>query len=201
MWTWRYSFFFKEKGFNVTGIDLDDNHLEYVKSKGLNLFNKINTSHNEKFDLIIISHVLEHMKNPNIEIKRIRENWIKKDTIMYIEVPSVHSISSMYDSDILKYFHIAHCYHFTLSSFINFCKLNGLKILDINSKIQSIILFDTKSSEITLDFETTKNEILKIEYDYNYFGKLLKIKRILRRFFGKILNLLGIKSYILSLFR
>lgn len=194
-------FFFKEKGFNVTGIDFDDKHLEYGRSKGLNLFNKSEIDLNEKFDLIIISHVLEHMKNPDIEIQKIRDKLTKKDTLMYIEVPSIHSINSMYDYDILKYLHIAHCYHFTKSSFTNFCKLNGLKILHMNYKIQAIISLKEKNTEITFDFKTTKNEILNIERNYSYFGKLLILKRILRRFVGKILNLLGIKSYFLNLFK
>ena len=58
------------------------------RSKGLNLFDfdKSEIDLNEKFDLIIISHVLEHMKNPDIEIQKIRDKLTKKDTLMYIEV-------------------------------------------------------------------------------------------------------------------
>ena len=71
----------------------------------------------------------------------------------------------------------------------------------MNYKIQAIISLKEKNTEITFDFKTTKNEILNIERNYSYFGKLLILKRILRRFVGKILNLLGIKSYFLNLFK
>ena len=190
--------FFKEKGFDVTGIDYDQDHLNFGKSKNLNLINKIDKNLDEKFDLIIISHVLEHMKNPKDEIKKIKEKFVKQKTLLYVEIPSIHSIKSMYDSDILKYLHIAHCYHFSLNSFKNFCNLNGLKVLKINSKIQSILTFDESKSDITLNFNQCKNEILKIENTFRIFGNLLVLKRVIKRFIGRILNLLGIKLFILN---
>ncbi|WP_440932451.1 class I SAM-dependent methyltransferase [Candidatus Pelagibacter sp.] len=194
-------YFFKKMGFDVTGIDYDQDHLDFGKSKNLKLINKIDNDLDKKFDLVIISHVLEHIKNPINEIKKIKEKFVKQGTLLYVEVPSIHSIVSMYDSDILKYLHIAHCYHFSLNSFNNFCNLNGLKILKINSKIQSILSYDESKSDIILDFNQCKNEILKIENRYKTYGKLLILKRITRRFIGKILNLLGVKNFILNLFR
>ena len=190
--------FFKEKGFDVTGIDYDQRHLNYGKLKNLNLINKFNENLNKEFDLIIISHVLEHMKNPKNEIKKIKKKFTKKETLIYIEVPSIHSIPTMYDSDILKYLHIAHCYHFSLNSFKNFCNLNGLKILKLNSKIQSIVTFDQIKSAITLNFKQCKNELLKTENTFKTFGSILVLKKIIKRFIGRILNYFGIKLYILN---
>ena len=51
------------------------------------------------------------------------------------------------------------------------------------------------------NYEIFKNEILKIENTFRTFGNLLVLKRIIKRFIGKILNFLGIKSFILSFFK
>tara|TARA_B110000977_G_scaffold201338_1_gene295428 strand:+ start:8601 stop:9632 length:1032 start_codon:yes stop_codon:yes gene_type:complete len=192
--------YFKNKGFSVTGLDLDEEHLNYGKSQKLNLINKFNFESNYKFDLIIISHVLEHMKNPEIEIDIIK-NYAHKNTLLYIEVPSIHTIDNMYDSDFLKYLHIAHCYHFSLNSFKNFCIKKNLSILKINKKIQALCKVSIVCEEIKYHYNETREEIQNIEKKYLKFGKFLILKRLIRRFVGRILNKLGIKFYILNLFK
>ena len=182
--------FFSEKGFNVTGIDLDDTHLKFGREKNLNLFNRTQFRLEKKYDLILVSHVLEHLKNPKEELNFIKK-LCHKNTIIYIEVPSISMIGNMYDSDVLKYLHIAHCYHFSLSSFKNFCNKFGLKILKINSKIQAICSFEEKKYISNYNFSETKKELEKFENDYLKYGKILILKRIIRRFFGKILNYFG----------
>lgn len=194
-------FYFKEKGFDVTGIDYDENHLKYGRTKKLNLINKEKINIQKKFDFVIISHVLEHMKNPNFEIEKIKNQFSKNNTLIYIEVPSIHSISTMYDSDFLKYLHFAHCYHFSTKSFQNFCKKNGLKIMKMNSNIQSIVSFDEKKPNIELDYVSIKKEILKLENKYSKYGSFLIIVRIIRRNIGRILNFIGIKQIVLKILK
>ena len=74
----EFFFILKKKGFDVTGIDYDENHLKYGRTKKLNLINKEKINIQKKFDFVIISHVLEHMKNPNFEIEKIKNQFSKK---------------------------------------------------------------------------------------------------------------------------
>lgn len=190
--------FFSDKGFDVTGIDLDDNHLEFGRKKNLNLINRHNFNVKKKYDLILISHVLEHLKKPEIELNFIKK-YSHENTIIYIEVPSISMIGNMYDFDVLKYLHIAHCYHFSSNSFKNFCIKNGLNILKVNSKIQALCSFNEKKTLFKYNYSETKKELEKFEKVYSKYGKILILVRIIRRAIGSILNLLGLKSFVLKI--
>ena len=150
--------FFKSKNCKVIGIDYENEHLEYARKKNITThtsYEKIN----KKFDLIILSHVLEHLVYID-DILNICKNLIKKDGLIYIEVPSIESISKHYDYDIQNFLHIAHVTHFTKSTFINFINLKGFNIKFINDKIHSII-FPSKSSDLIINNYFDTKKILK----------------------------------------
>ena len=77
--------FFSEKGYDVTGIDLDDKNLEFGKKKNLNLINRNHFNLEQKYDLILMSHVLEHLKKPEKELDFIKK-ICHQNSIIYIEV-------------------------------------------------------------------------------------------------------------------
>lgn len=64
-----------------------------IKSKKLttivSLFEEYNP--NEKFDTIIMGHILEHVKNPILILKRAKK-WLKKNGIILIDVPNANSL-------------------------------------------------------------------------------------------------------------
>jgi len=77
----------------------------------------------EKFDIIILSHVIEHFINFDEDILEIKK-FIKKDNaLLYIEVPS---LDAKYNLD---QFQIAHNYHFTKNTFL--FHLNRLSLICI----------------------------------------------------------------------
>jgi 2-polyprenyl-3-methyl-5-hydroxy-6-metoxy-1,4-benzoquinol methylase len=47
----------------------------------------------QKFDLIIMTHVLEHLDNPEIVLKRIKKEWLTKNGKLIIIVPNANAIS------------------------------------------------------------------------------------------------------------
>ena len=102
--------FFKSKNCKVIGIDYENEHLEYARKKNITTYTSYEKI-NKKFDLIILSHVLEHLVYID-DILNVCKNLIKKDGLIYIEVPSIESISKHYDYDIQNFLHIAHVTHF-----------------------------------------------------------------------------------------
>jgi 2-polyprenyl-3-methyl-5-hydroxy-6-metoxy-1,4-benzoquinol methylase len=131
-------YFEKNKFSKVLGIDLDQRFLDYGIKKGLNLvntsFENFNTT--QKFDLIIICHVLEHVQNP-IEILKKVNSLLNEGGLVYIEVPSIESVKNGdYGGDIKNYFHIAHVSHFTEKSIVNLLNNTGYQIVKFNNTIQ-----------------------------------------------------------------
>lgn len=54
------------------------------------LFEDFNS--NEKFDVILANHVLEHVKNP-VDLMKIKfHEWLNDDGLVFITVPNAHSI-------------------------------------------------------------------------------------------------------------
>jgi len=77
--------YFKEKGNKVYGCDLDLEYIDFGKKRyGLNLFNGTIDSINVNwhFDIVIYSHVLEHIPNPISELNKLK-SFIDKNSYIY----------------------------------------------------------------------------------------------------------------------
>ncbi len=84
-----------ELGFdNTNGIELNLDAAAIAKSKGHNVYTqpieKLNLQ-NEKFDLIIFNHVLEHVLDMRLILSEIKK-VLKKDGIIYCGMPNYNSI-------------------------------------------------------------------------------------------------------------
>jgi len=95
------SFFISEKAKEVVGIDYNKNAIEIAKKRYIknNLtfiygeaFEFLN-SNNKKFDILILSHILEHLDNPQEFLLRFKDYF----KFIYIEVPD-------FDKSYLNYY-------------------------------------------------------------------------------------------------
>jgi 2-polyprenyl-3-methyl-5-hydroxy-6-metoxy-1,4-benzoquinol methylase len=140
-------------------------------------------NYGEKFNLILMVHVLEHFSDPNFILKRVVE-ILSDDGYLYIAVPNLAAPDEPLDG----FFRMEHCYYFTLLTLNNLLKKCGLKIIEIKISPNDIRIIAVKKEnsgkEIdTNDFEIEygKKEILKIikkqarKYKFLRFGqKVLK---------------------------
>ena len=67
-----------------------------IKYKNKNKFKILNKIKNQKFDLVILADVLEHLKNDKKELKRLSKN-LKKNGHILITVPAYEFLFSMKD--------------------------------------------------------------------------------------------------------
>jgi 2-polyprenyl-3-methyl-5-hydroxy-6-metoxy-1,4-benzoquinol methylase len=200
---------FLKNNCEVLGLDFNNKYLSVAKSKGINVrkgsIEQIKS--NEKFDLIILSHVLEHLLNPSVFLKKIK-NILSDNGILYIEVPSLEAIlKGAYDYDLKKYLHNTHVCHYSLGSLELLCKKSGLKLIKNNDFIQSCWV---KSSEdIFINEEDkkknkTNNRILLNKIEKNRELLLTKIKLFffkLRNTIVKFLEFYNLKSKIKYMYR
>lgn len=165
---------FKENHFIVQGCDLDKEYLEFGKKfYNLNLhYGTLKDMHFERSpDIIIYSHVLEHILSPIEELALISK-VLDKNGYLYIEIPGVKNINNDYEMDFLMYLQNAHVYHFTLTTFKNLLIPNGFKLIKGDNSIKCVF---KKTRKLSSEY--------KIKNDYNeamrYLLRLEKLRKLL----------------------
>ena len=107
-------------GSDCTVADLDQEGLDFAEAMG---FKTINLSKHpdlfEKYNLITMVHVLEHVQDPAVSISSLVEA-LHDDGSVYIEVPNLFGFPLIDD---------AHLSTFTLDSLRYLCQTSGLEIL------------------------------------------------------------------------
>jgi 2-polyprenyl-3-methyl-5-hydroxy-6-metoxy-1,4-benzoquinol methylase len=73
-----------------------------------------------RFNLVIVNHVLEHVRGPSAMLARLR-TLLEPDASIYIDVPDAARYVSLGD------LHIAHLYHFTIASLQRVAARAGLR--------------------------------------------------------------------------
>lgn len=108
---------FSKMGFITKGCDVKSIYSSYGKKKGLDIFfgfveDYVNTS-DDKYDYIILSHVLEHFSDPIAIISSLKK-ILKDDGKLYIEVPN---FEHPYDWKELQFFFMyGHEFYYTPTS-------------------------------------------------------------------------------------
>jgi len=106
--------FMKEKGWDVSGIELDDRSRTAIeKNTGLKIATTVHeNSESNEYDVITMWHVLEHVYDLKKDITAIKSK-LKKDGVFIVAVPNCDS----YDAEFYKEYWAAydlpiHLYHF-----------------------------------------------------------------------------------------
>lgn len=108
---------FREAGASVAGCDLGPDYLEIGRGAGLPLREGGPDSLRQDgpFDLVILSHVVEHVADPSGFLGEQIAPLLSPGGIVYIELPGLLEIASAY-GDPLQYFQSAHLWGFTLAT-------------------------------------------------------------------------------------
>lgn len=145
---------FKEKGCRIFGTDVSEGYMDYGR-KMYNLDLMAGSIFDVQLasppDLVIYSHVLEHLLSPKEELARLRR-ILHPGGILYIQLPGVKNLYNTYDMDFLKYLQNAHTYHFTLTTLKNLLAASGFDFICGDEIIRSAWKLSAESSrEIKLE--------------------------------------------------
>ena len=130
------SHFFAKRKIKIEIIALDYNkvrlkRLDKIKNVSIEHGNLLKIKHsNEKFDVILCSHVIEHIENCNSAVK-VLIRVLKKDGFLIVSVPNEGCFLSQLRNNILqrkilKY--TDHKHFFTKKSFLRLSKKAGFKL-------------------------------------------------------------------------
>jgi len=89
---------FKEAfGCQVTGVEPGEAYRAFAEHKGIRMFPSVDDlveSSPERFDLVSMSHVLEHLSDPVGMLKLIREKLLSETGLILLEVPNFYAHDS-----------------------------------------------------------------------------------------------------------
>ena len=129
--------YFRDKSFDIYGIEKDVKLNESLNERNIKVFNGELTEYNKniKFDLIILSHVLEHLYDPSSLINEAYK-LLKPNGKLYIEVPGINNerIKKRYYS-----IQLGHLFYFNLNSMLNLIDKDKFNIVKSNENVQLLL--------------------------------------------------------------
>lgn len=120
-------YWFEERGFKVIGIEPDPKNVEFINKKLRNGSCIVGFAEEveieKKFDIIWMSHVLEHLIRPDLFLQKIQKN-LNDNGIFFIEVPNSEN------KKLLKKLipSVPHTFHFTKKSLMNIVVNAGYEV-------------------------------------------------------------------------
>lgn len=110
------------------GIEPDNPSQKYLKDKNLEIYSDLKEIKGQKFDIIVIFHVLEHILNP-IDFLKTLKKYLNANGKIIIEVPNIDdALISFYNIEEFKdfYFCSAHVSYFSNKTLTDCIEKAGL---------------------------------------------------------------------------
>lgn len=197
---------FQLKGAKVLGLDYDIKFINEGKNNGVDIrqgsIEVLDQS--EKFECIIINHVLEHIVDPKLMLESLKRH-LSENGIIYIEVPSVNSLlMGMYGSDLQQYFQNAHTIHFTNHSLNNLALSCGYDIHKQDNFIRSIWRESNSNQNIKISNYYDDSLFLINATEQNRASTKMKLARTrnhIRLSILYILDFFGVKNFLKKVLR
>ena len=198
--------YFKDNGCRVKGIDLGEEYIEFGREKyGLDLSvgTLLATSLEFEPDIIIYSHVLEHILSVSEELKNIKEK-LSSQGVIYIEVPGVKNLFKSYEMNFLLYLQNAHVYYFSLATLKRLMGHNDFEMVSGDENIRSVFRRKPQTA-LEQDSENDYPSVVEYLQELEKSRKFLPltpylIKALLRKWIIKLLRCLRLDQAIRKIY-
>ena len=130
-----------KQGFSCIGLEPNNLEKSYALSQGINVCGSELTDLDQvqKFDVITLWDVLEHIKNPRLYLPQLHNHLLSKESLVFIQVPSADSLSARILRDKCKMFDgIEHLTLFSLKSLKSTFEQAGFTMLSAISVIPDL---------------------------------------------------------------
>jgi 2-polyprenyl-3-methyl-5-hydroxy-6-metoxy-1,4-benzoquinol methylase len=130
----------KEKGWRTYGLELNKIEFSIAKEKGHNVFNSLleDAYFNEKFNIISLWDVFEHIKDGDRTLKLMKE-LLTDDGVILLQIPNSDSLAARVMQEKCNMFDgLEHVNLYGVNSLKTLVNNNNLQILDIQSVIPEL---------------------------------------------------------------
>lgn len=115
--------FMKEKGFDVKGFEPNEIARNQAKEFGITLIDSLETD--ERFDVITLFHVLEHISNPEEILQKIK-SLLNENGKLIIAIPNYKSFDAKYYKEFWAAYDVPrHIFHYSKNGAIQFFRKNN----------------------------------------------------------------------------
>jgi 2-polyprenyl-3-methyl-5-hydroxy-6-metoxy-1,4-benzoquinol methylase len=188
---------FKDGEKQLFGSDYNEDRLNYGRSKQLNLYHAdkdIDNINAIKYDLVILSHVMEHFANPVIEINNLFD-MITDEGYILIVVPSPLNIGHC-PQKTSRFFQNVHLYNFNKDYLVGFFAKLGMEVIYIDEVCQCILrkpknwIRNDIDSYNDIKLENKYEDILKHFKKVVLWNDIFKINILISSIKNNIINIL-----------
>jgi SAM-dependent methyltransferase len=106
------------------GIEPGDAYRDYSQSRGAAVVSRLEDLQGQRFDLVTMAHVLEHLPNPVQYLRDLRMDWLAPGGHLLIEVPNLYGHQSL---------ELSHTVAFSRRTLIETLEQAGFEIVRISS--------------------------------------------------------------------
>ncbi len=119
----------RKKGWTITGVEPNPGAREKSTAKGIHLYKNLSEIKSEKFQIITLWHVLEHLPNLEDQIKMLTEILEQEGTLI-IAVPNFKSYDAKYYREHWAAYDVPrHVWHFSKTAIEKLFKPHGMRLV------------------------------------------------------------------------
>lgn len=190
-------------GFDAKGIEASSEAVNYARNHGIPVsrFKVEDYEPSEKFDVVTVFHVLEHVKDPVLVLNKLKK-WLNNSGYLAIEVPNLESHLAKRHGPSWKFIALEHIFYFSEKSLLKLLKDHGFEIiavrkrnfeinyLNIRKLVQYILGAKIHRERLKpKSFETVSEDVSRQSLS----------KNLVRKFLIFLINRLGRQDHILIL--
>ena len=123
--------FKKKVNWKLVGVEPDINFVNFAKKLNINVVHsnlRSNIFNKNKFNIITMNKIIEHVKDP-VKLLKISKKLLIKNGYIYIEVPDGFAASRHPEGKLREEFFVDHLHVFSKKSLTRSIKLAGLSLL------------------------------------------------------------------------
>lgn len=119
----------KKNNWKINGVEPNTSARKLASEKGLSLFDDLHNINDQKFDVITLWHVLEHLPDLDNQIKKLK-SLLKENGTLIIAVPNYKSYDAkFYKTHWAAYDVPRHLWHFSQKSISNIFGEHKMKVI------------------------------------------------------------------------